>query len=77
MPGNRTLTVLLDRLTDRASEGDVRVADLVEAISHRAFPLLTLAPALIVITPASAIPGMPTFAGLMIVIVSGIFGAES
>ncbi|RDE07774.1 exopolysaccharide biosynthesis protein [Pelagibacterium lacus] len=69
MSHDRTLSALLDRISDLA-EGDVSIEDLVDSIGYRAFPALILVPALIVTSPASAIPGLPTFAGLTISIVA-------
>lgn len=58
---------------EKAGEGrdEVRVADIVEAIGDDGLGALILVPALIMITPASGIPGLST-AGAVIILLAAI-----
>ncbi|MFN3546494.1 MAG: exopolysaccharide biosynthesis protein [Mesorhizobium sp.] len=65
------LRTLVDNLR-KAGNGDdeVRVADIVEAIGDEGLGALILVPALIMITPASGIPGLSTAGALVILLAS-------
>ncbi|WP_187972251.1 exopolysaccharide biosynthesis protein [Aquibium microcysteis] len=68
----QAVQTLVDDL-ERAGEGhdEVRVADIVEAIGDDGLGALILVPALIMITPASGIPGLST-AGAVIILLAAI-----
>jgi hypothetical protein len=57
---------------EEAAEGEKRVsvADIVDQIGDGAFPPLIMVPALIMISPASAVFGVSSFCGLLIVLIA-------
>ncbi len=71
---------LLD-MVDRAGDGGERVSveDVVEAIGDDAFPALLLVPALIIVSPASAVPGLSSLGGMIMALISVqmVFGRRS
>lgn len=62
---------VLDCVED-AAEGErrVSVADIVEQIGDGAFPPLMMVPALVILSPASAVFGVATVCGLMIILIA-------
>ncbi|MBY6155095.1 exopolysaccharide biosynthesis protein [Vannielia litorea] len=65
----RSLSDVLEAL-DRLSEPEtVSIKDLLEEIGMRAFAPLVLIPALILVTPLSGIPGLPTIGATLIALV--------
>ena len=71
-PGRHAVQTLVDDL-EKAGEGydEVRVSDIVEAIGNDGLGAMILVPALIMITPASGIPGLST-AGAVIILLAAI-----
>jgi hypothetical protein len=70
---------ILDRLRDLADRQDhVSIGDVVQHLGHRSYGPFLLVPALIEITPVGAIPGVPTFLALIIVLVAAqmLFGRK-
>ncbi len=69
---------MLDALDGLTSAETVSIQDLLEEIGIRAFAPLILIPALILVTPISGIPGLPTIGALLIglVIVQKLMGRE-
>lgn len=66
---DKTLTHLLDAL-DEAGRGDtVSVQDVLDAIGDRSIMPVVLAIALVLVSPLSGIPGLPTLSALVIFIV--------
>jgi hypothetical protein len=62
---------VLERVEEAGgAEERVTVGDIVHRIGEGAFPPLILVPALIIVTPASAIVGLSTFFGVMIALVA-------
>lgn len=62
---------VLERVEEAGgAEERVSVGDIVHRIGEGAFPPLILAPALIIVTPASAIVGLSTFCGMIIALVA-------
>lgn len=53
-----------------ATDERVSVGEIVHRIGEGAFPPLMLAPALVVVTPASAIIGLSTFCGMIVALVA-------
>jgi hypothetical protein len=66
----RSLTELLERLRPRSREGSVRFGELLSEIGENSFAPVILVPALLLISPLSAIPGMPTLSALIIITVA-------
>lgn len=66
----RTLGELLDAIAPGSHKDDVSVADILAEFGARSFAPVILVPALLLVSPLSAIPGMPTAAGLIIVTVA-------
>jgi len=67
----RSLGDLLDAL-EHAAEGEtVSIRDMLREIGRRSFTPVLLAVAIIVISPISAIPTVPTIAGTLIVLIAG------
>jgi hypothetical protein len=59
----------LQDVTDAGVADKVSVADVLESIGTRSFGALLLVPCIMVLSPLSGIPGVPTTAGLIIVLV--------
>ncbi|WP_339927585.1 exopolysaccharide biosynthesis protein, partial [uncultured Cobetia sp.] len=57
------LTGLLEEL-DREIEGDISLGDILEHFNSRGFGPLLVLPALLVLLPTGAIPGVPTTCAL-------------
>lgn len=71
---------LLDQVENAGDGGErVSVEDVVHAIGDDAFAPLLLVPALIVVSPASAIPGLSSVGGLIMALISAqmVFGRKS
>ncbi|MBF9034267.1 exopolysaccharide biosynthesis protein [Rhodobacterales bacterium HKCCE2091] len=61
---------VLDRLLDSAKSENVTMRELLEAFGQRSFVPALLVPALIVLSPLSGIPFLPTIFGTMIFLVA-------
>ncbi|MCW2309064.1 exopolysaccharide biosynthesis protein [Rhodobium gokarnense] len=74
-----SITAVLDRTCEVASEGEVSVKDTVESLGAASHSALILLPALLAITPLSGVPGASSFFGLTIALVSlqMLIGRES
>ncbi len=71
-PGRHAVQTLVDDLEKAGERPDeVSVADIVEAIGDDGLGAMILVPALIMITPASGIPGVST-AGAMVILLAAI-----
>lgn len=70
---------VLHRVEDAGDDREVSVGDIVQEIGNTAFGPLLLVPALILVTPASGIPGLPTVGSLLIslIAVQILLGRES
>jgi len=71
------LEQLLDKLSGTGRKGgDVRVGHLLDAAGRRGFGPVVLLVGVILVTPLSGIPGMPTLMGLMVLLTLGqiLFG---
>ncbi|WMS41091.1 exopolysaccharide biosynthesis protein [Acuticoccus sp. MNP-M23] len=60
---------LMDVISDSGSGAQVSVNDILERIGTRSFGALLLAPSLLVVTPISGIPGVPTTAAIIIILI--------
>lgn len=66
----RGLTDILDALDHAARTGDVSVGDVLAEIGIRSFAPLILVPALILVSPLSGIPGVPTLGAAIMLLVA-------
>lgn len=65
----RPVQSLLNDLGEAGGDHDeISVADIVEAIGHEGLGAMILVPALIMITPASGIPGLSTAAAMIVLL---------
>ncbi|WP_425099868.1 exopolysaccharide biosynthesis protein [Tropicibacter sp. S64] len=71
-----SLCDILDRVEPRDGEASVSVQTMLERIGTRSFPAIILAPAVLLVSPVSGIPTVPTLAGLIMVIIAlqALFG---
>lgn len=69
---------VLDGVKEAGGREEVTVAQIVEEVGPGAFGPLLLVPSLILVSPASGVPGMPTIGSLIIslVAVQMLFGRE-
>jgi len=66
-----TLTEMLDRLEFAERDNDqVKVDAMLDIIGRRSFGPLLLLPGLLVLSPLSGVPGVPSLAGLMVLLLS-------
>lgn len=70
MAERMTLTGLLERLDEADTGKKIRLRDIVEIFQARGFGPLLVIPALIVLLPTGAVPGVPTLCGLFIAMVA-------
>lgn len=70
------LTDILEAIEDKSSGTKIDFDEMVEALKHRGFGPLLIGPALIVVLPTGAIPGVPSLCAIMIILISGqlVFG---
>lgn len=61
---------LLDRLGDLTGGGRVHISDLMASLGQTSFIPLLVLPAIIVVSPLSIIPTLPTICGLMIALIA-------
>jgi len=67
---------LLDQLENETGDGQVSVRDVLELLGPRAFTPMLLVPCLALVSPVSAVPGVPSFLSLLVglVAVQMVFG---
>ena len=70
-PGPSGVVDILSRLDDLTSEPNVEVRQIVKVFGAGGFVPMMLAPALIVVSPLSGIPLLPTVMGLTIALIAG------
>ena len=70
------LTDILEAIEDKSSGTKIDFDEMVEALKYRGFGPLLIGPALIVVLPTGAIPGVPSLCAAMIILISGqlVFG---
>ena len=61
---------LLDRLVELTGDGRVHVSDLMTGLGQTSFIPLLVVPAMIILSPLSIVPTLPTICGLMIALIS-------
>jgi len=65
------LEQLLDRLNDASQEhGKISVGAIVEAVGRRSFGPLLLVSGLMVFSPLSGVPGVPTLVGVLVALIA-------
>jgi hypothetical protein len=69
-PAEHSLVGLMRRLAEAGVGDEVTVAEMMKAVGARSLAALLLMPALLIVTPISAVPGLPTIAGLLIAFVA-------
>mmetsp|Transcript_24080 Transcript_24080/g.44529 ORF Transcript_24080/g.44529 Transcript_24080/m.44529 type:complete len:198 (-) Transcript_24080:7539-8132(-) len=70
-PDRGTLTALLDVLEGAATGDRVSVQDILDKVGDRSIMPIVLVIALILVSPLSGIPGLPTLSAIMILLVMG------
>tara|TARA_B100001989_G_scaffold251684_1_gene231497 strand:- start:1172 stop:1762 length:591 start_codon:yes stop_codon:yes gene_type:complete len=70
MNNTAALTQTLEVIKDDTKGQKIDVAELVEVLNSRGFGPLLVGPAIIIILPTGAIPGMPSICALLIIFVS-------
>lgn len=65
------LTLLLDQLEEAGTGDSVSVQDILDATGDRSIMPVVLAIALILVSPLSGIPGLPTLSAIVILLVMG------
>ncbi len=66
-----TLSAVFDQFEEKTEDADeVEVGDLLDAIGTRAFGPLLLLPAIVLMTPAGGIPGVPTAMAILVGLVA-------
>jgi hypothetical protein len=75
-PPRDNLMRLLDRIEAEAGDGRVSVRDVLAILGPRAFTPMLLVPSLVLVSPASAIPAVPSLLSLLVglVAVQMLFG---
>jgi len=67
----QTLSALLEKLEQAGRSGDqISIEDMLQATGHRSFGALLLVPGLLVFSPLSGIPGLPTFCAIMVSLIA-------
>lgn len=65
-----SLNEVVERVAAAAHDPRTSVADVLHSIGHRSFGPLLLVPGLLLVSPLSGIPGLPSFGAAVIAIVS-------
>ena len=68
-PQPMQLKDLIEVIADAGNGPEVSVGDILDHIGTRSFGALLLAPSLLVVTPISGIPGVPSTAGIIILLI--------
>jgi len=70
MPDTMGITEILERIRDKSSGENIKLGEVVDLLEARGFGPLLMAPALIVILPTGAIPGVPSICGILAFLIS-------
>lgn len=65
------LTQTLEDISEGGGNDCIRIDDIVHALSKRGFGALILGPAILIVLPTGAIPGVPAICGLLIILLAG------
>ncbi|WP_274426552.1 exopolysaccharide biosynthesis protein [Chelativorans sp. YIM 93263] len=68
--GPKDVRSVIDRVEHAGEDGRVAIADVMDEIGTGAFGPLLLVPALILVSPLSGIPGMPSIGSLLISLIA-------
>jgi hypothetical protein len=69
--GAKTLAEVVDQIITAGNRQDaVTVADILDSVGQRSFGPVLLVPGLIVLSPISGIPGVPTLGGIAVLLVA-------
>ncbi|MHC0052133.1 exopolysaccharide biosynthesis protein [Actibacterium sp. D379-3] len=73
-----TISDVLDTLADVSTGERVSVREIVESMGERSFAPLLLVPAMVLVSPISSIPGMPTLGALVmsLIVVQILLGRD-
>lgn len=78
---HRTLDHLLDALDDAGTCEDVSVQDILDEIGERSIMPVVLVVSILLVSPLSGIPGLPTLSAVILLLVIGqalaVSGAQS
>lgn len=68
----KSLTDVVERIT-RAGNGDetVTIGEILESVGQSSFGPMLLVPGLVVLSPLSGIPGLPTLGGIVVLLIAG------
>jgi hypothetical protein len=70
--GARTLAEVVEEMTGAGEREDtIAVEEILQAVGQRSFGPMLLVPGLIVLSPISGIPGVPTLGGLAVLLIAG------
>ncbi|GAB4199088.1 MAG: exopolysaccharide biosynthesis protein [Wenzhouxiangellaceae bacterium] len=64
------ITDVLEAVVDASDDDEVALCEIVDQLENRGFGPILLAPALIVLLPTGAIPGIPTACGTLIFLIA-------
>lgn len=67
----RSLGDILDALDQAADTGSASVGDVLEEIGMRSFAPLLLVPAMLLVSPLSGVPSVPTFGAILMLLITG------
>ena len=70
MPNSTALTDTLKAITQSVEGDEISVGEVMNGIETRGFGPMLVVPALILLTPIGAIPGLPDVLGILILIIS-------
>ena len=65
------LNALLDRLAEACAAPEITLGRLLEQVGSRSFGTVLLVPAIIVLSPLSGIPGLPSVMAVFVVVLAG------
>ncbi|WP_136442994.1 exopolysaccharide biosynthesis protein [Pacificoceanicola onchidii] len=68
--GPSSLCDVLDRVAPQGDEDRVSVEDMLRRIGTRSFPAIILAPSVLLVSPLSGIPTVPSLAGLLVAVLA-------
>jgi len=66
-----SLREVIDQLIEKTDGTKVTLQELIDAVGSRSYGPLLLLPAMLVVFPTGAIPGMPLFVAIIIILIAG------
>lgn len=68
----QALADIVDKITTAGDgDGDISVGEIVQSVGQRSFGPMLLVPGLIVLSPISGIPGVPTLGAVAVLLIAG------